>query len=84
MEKGRGKLNGFDALNLGDGWALVSRADVGDHSCNTVNDSSWYTQGKTLEDMKEFAKARGYSGFAMKVQQGLHNYGAVWFKKCRH
>ena len=43
MENGRGKLNGLDALNLGGGWALVSRADVGDHSCNTVSDSRWYT-----------------------------------------
>ena len=28
MELGRGHINGLDAINLGDGWALVSRAEV--------------------------------------------------------
>ena len=48
MEEGRGHLNDLDALNLGDGWALISRAEVGDRSCHVGIDKTWYTQGKTL------------------------------------
>ena len=84
IEKGRGQLNGLDALNLGGGWVLISGAEVGDNSCHLYRESNWYTEGKTLDDIKEHAKASGYGGFSMITEQGNGSYGNVYFKKCRH
>ena len=70
IENGRGHLNGLDALNLGDGWVLISGAEVGDSSCHVIHDGNWFTEGKSLDDIKERAKASGWGGFSLVTEQG--------------
>ena len=83
MEFGRGHINDLDAINLGGGWALVSRAEVRGQGCHVIHDNTWYTTGKSLEDIKAHARSQGYDGFSMFVDHPS-NYGQVFYKKCKH